>query len=434
METIAGRDVGRDTSVQKVAFASFVGTAIEYYDFYVYATAAALVFPALFFPGFSPLAGTLAAFATFAVGFVARPLGGILFGHYGDRVGRKAMLVVSLLTVGLSTFLVGLVPTFATAGVAAPVILVALRFLQGVGFGGEWGGAVLMSAEHAPRNRRGFFASWVQMGAPVGFLLSSGAFLLLTLTLSETQFAAWGWRAPFLASAVLVVLGLYVRSRVAETPAFRKVLESRTTSKVPIIDAVREHPKNLALTAGTITFTGGLFFLLAVFALSYGTTQLGLARSTMLNAIIIANVVLLIGIPIFAALSDRIGRRRLCLAGAVFSGLWAFPLFWLLDTGNPGLITLALSVGMAGVSVSYGPLAALFVELFGTRVRYSGVSTGYNLGAVFGSALAPIIATQLLASTGASWSISLYVVALSAIGFVSIYLMREDRLEDVSGG
>lgn len=424
--------VGRETSIQKVAFASFVGTAIEYYDFYVYATAAALVFPALFFPGFSPLAGTLAAFATFAVGFVARPLGGILFGHFGDRVGRKAMLVVSLLTVGISTFLVGLVPTYATVGVAAPVLLVALRFLQGVGFGGEWGGAVLMSAEHAPENRRGFFSSWVQMGAPVGFLLSSGAFLLMTLTLSEPQFASWGWRVPFLLSIALVVIGLYVRSRVAETPAFKRVIETHTVSRVPILDAAREHPKSLALTAGTITFTGGLFFLLAVFALSYGTTQLGVTQSTMLNTIMISNVVLLVGIPLFAALSDRIGRRSLCMAGPVFLGLWAFPLFWLLDTGRPALITLALSVGMFGVSVSYGPLAALFVGLFKTRVRYSGVSMGYNLGAVFGSALAPIIATQLLASTGGSWSISLYVVALALIGFLSIYLMPEDRLEDIT--
>ena len=332
--------------MKKIAFASFVGTAIEFYDFYIYGTAAALVFGPVFFPEFSPAAGTLASLATFGVAFLARPLGGVIFGHYGDRVGRKAMLIFSLLVMGLATFFVGLLPGYATIGVAAPLLLVTLRFLQGIGLGGEWGGAVLMAAEAAPPGKRAFYSGFAQMGPPVGFLLSSGAFLLFAYTLSEEQFASWGWRVPFLFSIVLVAIGLFVRASVAETPVFKEVMETQTEAQVPIVDVLRTYPKTVGLAslAGSVMFT--FFFVITVFSLSYGVTQLGLSRSTMLYCIMVSIVCMGVGIMLFATLSDRLGRRNLALFSAGFLGLWAFPMFWLVDTGNPVLISLSFSIAL----------------------------------------------------------------------------------------
>lgn len=433
MQRLAGEDPGREVSMGKVAFASFIGTAIEFYDFYIYGTAAALVLGGAFFPEFSETAGTLAAFATFAVGFAARPLGGIVFGHFGDRVGRKAMLIISLLVMGIATFCIGLLPGYATIGVAAPILLVFLRFFQGVGLGGEWGGAVLMATEHAPSGRRGFYSSFPQTGPAVGFLLSSGLFLLLTLSLSEEQFAVWGWRVPFLLSIVLVGIGLYVRATIAETPVFRRAMQTQTRAKVPFLDMVRTYPAVLALTSGGIMLSYVLFYTITTFSLAYGTTQLGLPSSTMLYCAMISVAIMGVAVPVFASLSDRTGRRRLCLLAAALSALWAFPLFWLFDTGNPVLIALAFTVGMVIFAMLYGPMGAFLPELYGTRLRYSGASVSYNLGGVLGGAVAPLAAAQLLASTGASWSISLYVLAMSAISFACVFLLSETYLTDLSG-
>jgi metabolite-proton symporter len=432
MEKLGGENGGGETDIRKIAFASFIGTAIEAYDLFIYGTAAALVFGALFFPEFSATVGTLLAFGTFAVSFFARPLGAVIFGHFGDRVGRKAMLVASLLLMGLATFFIGLLPTAATIGVAAPLLLVFLRFLQGVGFGGEWGGAVLIAAEHAPPEKRGFYASFPQMGPPVGFLMSSGTFFVMTAALSAEQFDSWGWRVPFLLSIVLVGIGLYIRVRIAETPAFKKVVEEGAEARVPLLDTVRDYPKQLILTAGAMIVLFGTFYLFSVFSLAYGTQELGLERSTMLWVTIVAIVFMAVSIPVFAALSDRIGRRNLCAGAAALFGMWAFPLFWLFDTANPLLITLAFSVLMVIYGMMYGPIAAFFSELFGARVRYSGISLGYNLGGILGGAFAPIIATQLFASTGASWSVSLYVLAMAAVSFVCVLLLSETYGRDIA--
>ena len=432
MEKIAGVDVGQEAPMKKIAFASFIGTAIEFYDFYIYGTAAALVFGAVFFPAFSPASATLASLATFGVAFLARPLGGAIFGHFGDRVGRKAMLIFSLLVMGLATFFVGLLPGYAAIGVAAPLLLVFLRFLQGIGLGGEWGGAVLMAAEHAPPGKRAFYSGFAQMGPPVGFLLSSGAFLLFASVLSEEQFASWGWRVPFLFSIVLVGVGLFVRLSVAETPVFKQVMETQTEAQVPIVDVVRTYPRTVALAslAGSVMFT--FFFVITVFSLSYGVTQLGLPQSTMLYCVMVSMVFMGVGIMLFAGLSDRLGRRNLALSSAGVLALWAFPMFWLVDTGNPVLIATAFSVALFAWSAMYGPMGAFFSELFGTRVRYSGASLSYALAGVLGGALAPYIAARLLSATGASWSVSTYLLVMALISFVSVLLLSETYQTDLS--
>jgi metabolite-proton symporter len=431
-ERLVSEHSGQQTSMAKVAFAAFMGTAIEYYDFYIYGTAAALVFGTVFFPELSPVVGTIAAFATFGVAFVARPLGSIIFGHYGDKLGRKTMLVVSLLMMGVATILVGLLPGYATIGVAAPLLLVALRFIQGIGFGGEWGGAVLLATEYAPPGRRAFYSSFVQVGPVFGFLASSGIFLLVSSTLSQEQFVAWGWRIPFVLSIVLVAVGLFIRVRIAETPVFQQVLDSQSEARTPIAVVFRMYPKTLALATGAATLIFAFFYISTAFMLSYGTGQVGVSQSTMLYCTMIAIVFMGPGVLGFAAISDRIGRRNLLLASTAFMGLWAFPLFWLVNTGRPVLITLALAVGFVAFSGTWGPMGAFFSELFGTRVRYSGAGLSFNLGGIFGAALAPIVATQLLASTGASWSISGYLAVVAIVSFVSIFLLSESRGVDLS--
>ena len=431
MEKIAG-ETRQETPMSRIAFASFIGTMIEFYDFYIYGLAAALVFPALFFPELSPASGLLASFATYGVAFLARPLGGAIFGHYGDRVGRKAMLIVSLLTMGIATFLVGLLPGYAQIGILAPILLVLLRFLQGVGLGGEWSGAVLMTAEHAPSNRRAFYSGFPQVGPAAGYLLSAGIFLLLVSVLSLEQFATWGWRVPFLLSIVLVGVGLFIRAKLAETPVFRRVMETRTEARVPILDVLRAYPRTVVLAslAGVIVFA--FFYIVTVFSISYGVTQLELPQSTMLYCVMISVVFMGIGILFFATISDRVGRRNLALFSSGFLGLWAFPMFWLVDTGNPVLIAVAFSVGMFAWSSAYGPMGAFFSELFGTRVRYSGSSLSYALAGVLGAALAPVIAVRLLTATGASWSVSLYLFVVALVSFVSILLLSETYRTDLS--
>ncbi len=432
MESVGGEGVGSSSSITKVATASFIGSAIEWYDFFLYGTAAALVFPALFFPGFSELAGTLAAFATFGVAFVARPIGGVVFGHYGDKVGRKAMLVITLLIMGLATFFIGLLPSFDSIGVWAPILLVVLRFAQGFGVGGEWGGAALMAVEHAPSGRRGFYGSWPQLGIPAGLLLSTAAFSAVS-ALPDEQFLGWGWRIPFLLSIVLVGVGLFIRLKIMETPSFSRVKETHTEARMPIVDVFRVYPRAVFLAAGARFADNVLYYVFATFVLTYTTTQLGLPRSAALIGVLIAAALELITMPAFGSLSDRIGRRPVIIGGALVMMLISFPFFWLVDTGNTLLIwlaiVLALSVSHAAV---FGPIAAFFAELFGTRVRYSGTSVGFQLGALVAGAPTPFIATALLAwSGGDPWPISLFALLAGLVTLVSVLLAAETFRTDL---
>jgi MFS transporter, MHS family, shikimate and dehydroshikimate transport protein len=425
--------MGETRNVKKVAAASFIGTTIEWYDFFLYGTAAALVFGDLFFPEAEPLVGTLLAFSTYAVGFAARPIGGVVFGHYGDRIGRKSMLVLSLLIMGIATFLIGVLPTFASIGIVAPMLLVVLRFAQGIGVGGEWGGAVLMSVEHAPKGRRGFFGSWPQMGVPAGLLISTGVFALVQAITSEAAFMSWGWRVPFLASAILVVVGLIIRLKIMESPAFERVKESRTEARRPIVDVVRKYPREVLVAMGMRVAENGCFYILTVFVLAYGEEELGLAKGTMLTGVIIAAAIGLFTVPLWGALSDRFGRRPLYMAGAVITTLWAFPLFGLLNTETPVLIWLSIVVGVnLGHDLMYGPQAAYFAELFGTRVRYSGASLGYQLASVFAGGFAPLIATALLAANGGDPTlVALYMVGLGLITVVATLFAKETLHKDL---
>ena len=420
------------TSITQVAIASFIGTAIEWYDFFLYGTAAALIFNKLFFPTFDPLSGTLAAFGTYAVGFVARPLGGIVFGHYGDKVGRKAMLSLTLLLMGVATFCIGLLPTYATIGPWAPVLLIFLRILQGFGVGGEWGGAVLMAVEHAPAGRRGFYGSWPQVGVPAGLLLSTSAFSVVSM-LPEEQLLSWGWRVPFLLSLLLVGVGVFIRLRIAETPAFNRVQETGAVVRIPLLDALRSHPRNILLAMGARLAENGVFYVYSVFVLVYVTEQLKLPRSMALNGVLLATAGELISIPAFGALSDRIGRRPVYMGGAAFSALFAFPFFWLIDTQHSTLVWLAIVLGLAiGHGAMYGPQASFFSELFGARVRYSGASLGYQLASVFAGGLSPLVATSLLQwSHGKPWPIAVYIIVMALITLIAVYLAAETWQEDL---
>jgi MFS transporter, MHS family, shikimate and dehydroshikimate transport protein len=431
VDRVGGEDRGQTSSIRPVIVSSFIGTTIEWYDFFLYGTAAALVFNQLFFPSFEPLAGTLAAFATYAVGFAARPLGGIVFGHYGDKIGRKAMLVLALLIMGVATFLIGLLPTYQSVGIWAPILLVTLRFIQGIGIGGEWGGAVLMAVEHSPPGRRGFYGSWPQMGVPAGLLLANLVFFASSSYIPEEQFLAWGWRIPFLVSIVLVGVGLFIRLKLLETPAFAQVQESGTEANMPIIDVLRTYPKQVLLAMGMRVAENGTFYVSTVFVLTYVATQLGMDQNTGLVGVLIAATIGLFTTPLFGALSDRLGRRRVYLFGAVFSLIFAFPFFWMLNTSSPVLIWLAIIVAVnIGHDAMYGPQAAYFSELFGTRVRYSGASLGYQLASVFAGGLAPLIATALLGYYGYV-AVALYIAAMALITVVATYLAAETFQGDI---
>ncbi|MFE9839427.1 MFS transporter [Streptomyces sp. NPDC005551] len=414
----------RAPSMLRLATASLAGTAIEFYDFFVYGTAAALVLGPLFFPTFSPLTGTLAAFGTFGVGFVARPLGSVLFGHLGDRRGRRPVLVASLLLTGAATVAVGCVPAYGSIGVAAPVLLLVLRFLQGLGLGGEWGGAVLLTAEHAPAARRGLWSSFPQIGPSLGFVLANGVMLTLSATLSDAQFAAWGWRVPFWAAGVLALAGLWLRSSLSESPEF---LELREHARVPLVDVVRSHWRLVLLTAGGLAVGYAVFYAVTTWALAYGVERLGVSRTVMLACIMAAVVVKGSLTPVAAMLGDRFGRRPLCLTGSAAAALWMFPMVALLSTGEPLLMFFGFLVALLAFISMFAVIAAYLPELFEPRVRCTGAALGYNLGGVLGGALTPLVATAVARGAGVPWGVAAYLTVIALLSLGCFALLPETR-------
>ncbi|MES9619228.1 MFS transporter [Streptomyces tuirus] len=409
----------------RLAAASLAGTAIEFYDFFVYGTAAALILGPLFFPTFSPVAGTLAAFATFGVGFVARPLGSVLFGHIGDRRGRRPVLVASLLLTGASTVAVGCVPTYESIGVAAPLLLLVLRFLQGLGLGGEWGGAVLLAVEHAPAERRVLWSSFPQVGPALGFLLANGVVLGLSSTLTEAQFAAWGWRVPFWAAGVLAVAGLWLRSSLTESPSFLQIDDH---ARVPLAEVVRDHWRLILLTGGGLAIGYAIFYAVTTWSLAYGTERLGVSRSVMLTCIMGAVLVKGALTPLVALLGDRYGRRPLCLIGCAAAALWMFPMVALLSTGAPLPMFLGFLGAMLAFITMFAVIAAYLPELYEPRVRCTGAAVGYNLGGVVGGALTPIVATALAEQGGrVPWGVAAYLTAVALFSLGCFALLPETR-------
>ncbi|WP_158169829.1 MFS transporter [Mycolicibacterium smegmatis] len=418
---------GVRVSPLRVAVASFIGTTVEFYDFLIYGTAAALVFPKLFFPQASPAAGILLSFATFGVGFIARPLGGIVFGHFGDRIGRKRMLVYSLVGMGVSTVLIGLLPTYAQIGLAAPVLLTVLRLCQGFAVGGEWGGATLMAVEHARADRRGFYGAFPQMGAPAGTASATLAFFLAS-QLPDAQFLAWGWRLPFLFSAALIVIGLVIRLKLTESPEFAAVVQNSAVRRMPIVEAFRRHWRQIVLVAGAYLSQGVFAYICVAYLVSYATTAAGIDRTAALFGVFVAALVAVAAYPAFGAWSDVVGRKRLFLVGVVLMAASVFPVFALIDTGSALLfgVALVLVFGLA-MAPAAGVTGALFSLAFDADVRYSGVSIGYTLSQVVGSAFAPTIAAALYAATQSSDSIAWYLVAVSAISVGAGTLLPSDR-------
>ena len=417
----------KPSSAKQVGFASFIGTTIEWYDFFLYGTAAALIFGPVFFPNSSDAVGVIAAFATYAVGFLARPLGGIIGGHLGDSVGRKRVLVASLTTMGAATMAIGLLPSHQQVGILAPILLLVLRLFQGLAVGAEWGGAAVMSVEFAPTKRRGLYGSFTQMGVSSGMLLATGAFTVTRALMSNEAFTTWGWRIPFLASGLLVVLGLIIRLKLSEPTTFAKLREGNQTHKLPVVEVMRSERRAVILTTGMRISQNAVYYIFTVFALVYVKDELGAGSNAGLVAVMVASAIGLVSVPLWAHLSDKIGRRPVFLFGAVFSGLFILPFFWLIDTGQPVVVVIAIIIGMALFhDAMYAPQAAFFSEMFTTRVRFSGASLGYQIGSVLGGGFSPLIATALLALGGGDpWLVVVYFVCLSIITAVCAYLAPE---------
>ena len=411
-----------------IVFASSIGTIVEWYDFLIYGTAAALVFNTLFFPNIDPMTGTLASLATYAVGFFARPIGGVLFGHFGDRIGRKTMLMITMTVMALGTFAVGLLPTYSQIGIWAPILLVTLRVIQGIALGGEWGGASLMVLEHAPSHRRGMYGALVQVGFPLGLVTSYGVFALTSAMISPADFISWGWRIPFLVSIALLAVGWYVRVRVPETPVFEDSKRRGDIAQNPFLETIVKNPKSFLIAVGLKISEVSWVYILTIFMVVYGTTKLGLPRQLLLNAIFMAALVEVITIPLFGWLSDVVGRRSLYFFGVLFTVCFAFPLFWLLDTKDPQIIALAVIVALSlGHGTMFGLQSAFFPELFGTRVRYTGASFGFQVAAALGGGLSPIIATGLADRMGGTAGVSVMLIVLAVITFVAAFYARETK-------
>jgi metabolite-proton symporter len=405
-----------------------VGTTIEWYDFFLYGTAAALVFPQLFFPKSSHFSGVLLSFSTLFVGFAARPVGAAIFGHFGDRVGRKATLVTTLILMGLATFLIGVMPTAASIGLGAPVILTLLRIAQGIGVGGEWGGSVLMSMEWGTKRRRGLMASWPQLGVPIGLLLSTAMVRVMTGAVSKEAFESWGWRVPFLLSFVLVLIGLYVRLRVLETPQFSQIKQADAVVRQPLVEVIKQHPLEILTSAFVRLSEQAPFYLFVTFVLTYGTDHLGLSRTQMLNYTLVAAALGLVSVPLFGHLSDIFGRRVIYGLGIVCTALYAFPYFGLLNTKSAGLVLLAIVLSLVFHDMQYGPQAALIAESFGTNLRYSGAGLGYQLASVIAGGPAPLIAAAILDRTDSSTGISWYIIICCVLALGALVLMPRTQL------
>ena len=423
------------SSVRKVIMASVIGTSLEWYDFFIYGTAAALVFNKLFFPSFEPLVGTILAFTTFAVGFVARPLGGVVFGHYGDKLGRKNVLVVTLLLMGIATFLIGFLPTYAVFGIWAPVLLVLLRFLQGLGLGGEWGGAVLMTMESGDARRRGLNASWPQVGVPIGLLLANGVLALMAVLTSDEAFLSWGWRVPFLLSGILVLVGLWIRMTIAESPLFRETEGTdhgeHHEEAAPVVEVLRKYPKQVLLAIGARVGVDVAFYTFVLFITTYIATYLKLPSQYALNAVLIAAAVQVFAIPYFGHLSDRVARRPVYMIGAFGSAIWVFVFFALLDSGQFALIVVAAVIALIFHAAMYGPQAVFIAEMFPTKVRYTGASMGYQLAGILGGAVAPIISVALLDRFDTSVAVSIYAVAMLLVTIICVFLAPETSKVDL---
>ncbi|MEV6226561.1 MFS transporter [Saccharopolyspora shandongensis] len=415
---------------KKLMIAALIASSIEWYDFFIYATAAALVFGHLFFPGASPLIGVLLSFATFWAGFIARPVGGLIFGHLGDKIGRKPAVVTCLIMMGTATFLIGVLPGAASIGVFAPILLVTLRFLQGIAVGGQWGGIVLLLTENAGRGRRGMAGTFGQMGVPFGVILGNITFLAVGAALSPEAFQAWGWRIPFLASAVLAPVVLYIQMKIEDTPVFQELKERKEKAdaevvKAPLMEVLRSSKRTVLLGAGLLFATNSIFYISISGLLDYGTRELGMPRQSLLAVTLVSSAVGIVVIFLSGALSDRWGRRPLIVAGAVLLAVWAFPFFWLVDTASIAGVAIAATVGSIGSSLTYGPLAAYLSELFAPRVRYSGASLAYQLAAILVSGGTPFIMTALLAATGSSASVSVYLLLMGLCTLGSVLLLRE---------
>jgi metabolite-proton symporter len=420
----AGAEAER-AGMGKIVLASLVGTTIEFYDFYIFGTAAALVFGPMFFPKSAPETQALNAYLTFGIAFFARPVGSFLFGHFGDRIGRKSALVATMLTMGLATTLIGVLPGYATAGVIAPWLLAALRFLQGVGLGGEWGGAALIATENAPDGRRAWFGMFPQLGPPIGFFIATGLFLALLIGFGEAAFVDWAWRVPFLASAILVAIGLYVRVSLEETPAFKTAIARDKRVAVPLGVVLRDHCRPLIQGSLSIVVCYALFYIATVYILGYGVRSLGMSRVSLLEMLCVAIVFMAVATPISAALADRVGRRPVLLVSAVVAAAVGLIMPALLAQG-PGGVLAFLSLALGVMGLTFAPLGALLPELFPTEVRYTGAASAYNLGGILGASLAPALAQVLEAAGGIAW-VGYYIAAAAAISFLAIFSMRETR-------
>ena len=421
-----------ESNMQKVALTALAGTSIEWYDFFLYGAAAALIFPTAFFGEATPSTALILSLLTFAAGFIARPIGGIIFGHYGDRIGRKKTLVIALILMGVSSTLIGLLPTYAMIGVTAPILLTSLRFVQGLAIGGQWGGAMLLVTESAPSDKRGYYGAFAQAGAPIGVILANLAFIIASSLVSEESFYSWGWRIPFLASAILIGISMYIQLNLEDTKAFQELQQKRQINDIkenqikqsPILEAIRKYPNRIALAAGAFLSIQVTFYILIAFLLAYGVSSAEISRDAMLAAVLIASAIMVPSQFMFSSISDRYGRKGIFMAGAILTGLWAYAIFPLVDTGNFYLIVLAITFGLIFVGMMYGPQAAFFTELFTTEVRYSGATLGYQFGAILGGAFAPTIAAFLWNNFGIFW-VSVYISFASLLTLLSVMALTE---------